>query len=191
MAFTILYDACVLYPAPLRDLLVELACTGLFNARWTNDIHEEWIRNVLEQRPDLTIERLTITRQNMDKAVLGALVTGYEPLIPALQLPDADDRHVLAAAIRAGAQVIVTFNLKDFPSATLEPFGVEVLHPDAFIMDAINLDATRVVNAVRTCQRRLRNPPRSMREHLDTLENQGLIRTVTHLKRYLLDAEQS
>ena len=75
MGFTVVYDACVLYPATLRDLLIELACTQLFNARWTDRIHDEWIRNLLLKRPDLKAEQLAITRRNMDRAVLGALVT--------------------------------------------------------------------------------------------------------------------
>jgi predicted nucleic acid-binding protein len=113
--FTALYDSCVLYPAPLRDLLMWLALSDLFRARWSNDIHEEWIRNLLEDRPDLTRERLERTRDKMNSNIRDCLVTGYEPLIDGLTLPDPNDRHVLAAAIRASADVIVTFNLKDFP----------------------------------------------------------------------------
>ena len=125
MAFTALYDACVLYPAPLRDLLMHLALTDLFRAKWTDAIHEEWMRAVLETRPDLTREKLERTRNLMNAHVRDCLVTGYEGLIPGLPLPDPDDRHVLAAAIRGRADVIVTFNLKDFPATTLAPLGIE------------------------------------------------------------------
>jgi predicted nucleic acid-binding protein len=113
--FTALYDAYVLYPAPLRDFLVRLAATGLFRARWTNRIHAEWIGNLLAQRSDLTRERLERTRDLMNEHILDCLVTNYEDLIEAIQLPDEDDRHVVAAAIRGRADVIVTFNRKDFP----------------------------------------------------------------------------
>ena len=113
--FTALYDSCVLYPAPLRDLLMWLGLSDLCRPRWSNDIHEEWIRSVLANRPDITRERLERTRDLMNSNVRDCLVTGYEPLIDGLTLPDADDRHVLAAAIRADADVIVTFNLTDFP----------------------------------------------------------------------------
>lgn len=106
--FTALYDACVLYPAPLRDLLIRLAMTGLFRAKWTDDIHDEWIRNLLVDRPEIKPEYLKKTRDLMNKHVLDSLVTGYHELIPVLKLPDPDDRHVLAAAIRAKASVIVT-----------------------------------------------------------------------------------
>ncbi len=94
--YTALYDACVLYPAPLRDLLLQLALTGLFRARWSATIHDEWTRNVLLDRPDLTAAQLQHTRALMDAAVPDALVVGYEKLIPSLTLPDPDDRHVLA-----------------------------------------------------------------------------------------------
>ena len=106
--FTALYDACVLYPAPLRDLLMRLALTDLFRARWTDAIHEEWIRNVLANRSDLKREQLERTRDLMNAHVRDCLVTGHENLIEGLNLPGPDDRHVLAAAIRAGAGVIVT-----------------------------------------------------------------------------------
>ena len=121
----------------------------------------------------------------MNRAVRDSLVTGFEALIPTLTLPDPDDAHVLAAAIRCNAQVIVTTNLKDFPRAILEPFGVEAMHPDDFLIDTISLDPLKVANTIRTCQQRLRNPPRPMTERL---ERQGLIRSVAHLRPYLLES---
>lgn len=105
--FTVVYDANVLYPAPLRSILMYLATTGLFRAKWTLDIHEEWIRNLLSNREDLSREQLLKQRDLMIQAIPDSLVTGYEPFIQELDLPDADDRHVLAAAIHAGAQVII------------------------------------------------------------------------------------
>ena len=100
--FTVIYDACILYPAPLRDLLMQLALTGLFQARWTDRIHDEWTRNVLKNRPDLTVAQLNRTRAMMNAAVED-VVLEYEYIIPSLELPDTDDRHVLAAAIAAKA----------------------------------------------------------------------------------------
>ena len=122
--FTVIYDACVLYPAPLRDFLMRLALTDLYRARWTDMIHDEWTRNVLKQRPDLKAEDLERTRSLMNAHVRDSLVTGFEHLIPAVELPDADDRHVVAAAIHGGASLIVTFNLKDFPSERLKPYNL-------------------------------------------------------------------
>jgi predicted nucleic acid-binding protein len=130
VAFTALYDADVLHPPGLRDLLVRLGQTGLFRARWSEQILDKMVASILRRRPDLDPQRLARTRQLMCEAVADCLVTGYEPLINGLTLPDPDDRHVLAAAIRCSAQVIVTANLDDFPAAALEPFNIEAQGPD-------------------------------------------------------------
>lgn len=175
--FTALYDACVLYPAPLRDLLMRLAMTDLFRARWTEAIHDEWIRNVLASRPDLTPGQLERTRALMNAHVRDCLVTGYEPLIEGLTLPDPDDRHVLAAAIRTRASVIVTFNLSDFPAEILHPLGIEAQHPDEFITHLIDLDPGAVCAAAKRQRASLKNPPRSVDEFLETLAQQRLPET--------------
>lgn len=180
--FTALYDSCVLYPAPLRDLLMWLALSDLFRARWSNDIHEEWIRNLLEDRPDLTRERLERTRDKMNSHIRGCLVTGYEPLIAGLTLPDPDDRHVLAAAIRASADVIVTFNLKDFPPVHLAPLGIEAQHPDEFIVHLIDLSPGVVLSFVTRGWKNLKNPSKTAEEYLDTLLRQSLPETVAALR---------
>jgi hypothetical protein len=125
----VVYDACVLYPAPLRDLLMRLALTDLYRARWTNLIHDEWIRSVLRQRPDLTPDDLERTRSLMNAHVRDCLITGFEHLIPTIRLPDPDDRHVVAAAIHGGASLIVTFNVRDFPPGELAPYGLATQHP--------------------------------------------------------------
>lgn len=119
--FTAVYDACVLYPAPLRDFLMWLGLSGRFRARWSQTIHEEWKRNLLINRPDLTRAQVDRTSDLMDRAIPDGLVEGYESLAAGLTLPDPDDRHVLAAAIRCGASVIVTFNQRDFPNELLAP----------------------------------------------------------------------
>ena len=129
MAFTVLYDACVLYPAPVRDVLMHLALADIYHARWTNAIHDEWIRSVLKNRSDLTRAQLERTRDLMNAHARDALIHGFEDLIPSLSLPDPDDRHVLAAAIRGRADVIVTYNMKDFPAEATAPYGIEMLAP--------------------------------------------------------------
>jgi hypothetical protein len=179
---TALYDACALYSAPLRDLLMWLALTGLVRARWTETIHEEWITNVLENRSDLRREQLERTRNLMNRAIPDCLVVGYEDLIPILILPDPDDRHVLAAAIRGGAEAIVTFNVTDFPPAILQPLGIEVRHPDEFVCHLFSLEPEMVIEAVRRQRANLHNPARTAAELLDTLEAQGLVQTVAHLR---------
>ena len=161
---------------------MQLALTDLFRVKWTNRIHDEWIRNLLKNRPDLKKEQLEKTRRLMNAATRDCLVEGYDALIESIKLPDEDDRHVLAAAIHAHAGVIVTFNLKDFPPKALRPHKIEALHPDDFILRLIEMDSTSVCEAARTHRARLRNPSKSAEEYLSTLSDQGLVKTVEHLR---------
>jgi predicted nucleic acid-binding protein len=190
MASIVVYDANVLFPAPLRDLLIRVAMSGAVRARWTDDILDECFRNILAVRPDLSAEKLERTRALMNRAIRDVRVTGYAPLIEGLDLPDPDDRHVLAATLTAGADAIVTFNLDDFPSHILQPLGVEALHPDAFFSELIEHDAEAVCTAVTRQARALQNPPQTRAELLDTLEAQRLSRAVAAL-RELLDTPSS
>ncbi|MGL5942500.1 MAG: PIN domain-containing protein [Waterburya sp.] len=182
--FTVIYDACVLYPAPLRDFLMWLAVTDLFKARWTDEIHDEWIRNVLKNRPDLSLKQLTKTKDFMNANVRDCLVTGYQGLGAGLSLPDPKDSHVLAAAIRCNADVILTFNLKDFPDNCLAPYGIEAQHPDEFIRHLIDLNCETVCQAAALHRNSLKNPSKTQNEYLTTLLNQGLSRTYTELLKY-------
>lgn len=186
---TAVLDSCVLYPAPLRDFLMHLTLVDLFRARWTEEIHEEWIRNVLESRPDLIREQLTRTKDLMNAHVRDSVVTGYENSISSLNLPDAGDRHVLAAAIHAKAEFIVTFNLRDFPATALTSFGVEAIHPDAFLELLLEQDSARVLLAAERQRHSLKNPPKSPDEFLETLQIQGLNEAVKAL-RILFEEEQ-
>ena len=185
-SFTAFYDANVLYPAPLRDFLMHLALTGVYRARWSALVHDEWKRNLLVNRPELTREQVDRTSALMDKAVPDGLVTDYEPLIVGLSLPDPDDRHVLAAAIKCNASVIVTFNPKDFPKDILEPFNIEPLHPDKFIADIWDLDQAAILEAAQRQRASLKNPPHSAREFLDRLLLQKLPETVKLLSSFEL-----
>lgn len=115
MPFVVVYDANVLYPSSVRDLLLRVARAGLVQAKWTDEILDEVFRNIKANRPDLDPARLDRTRKLMNDAIADVLVSDYEPLIEILDLPDPGDRHVLAAAIKSSAQVIVTENLKHFP----------------------------------------------------------------------------
>lgn len=144
MGFVVVYDACVLYPSTTRDLLIRLAQAGLVQAKWTDRILDETFRALLRTRPDITQAQVGRTREHMVAAVRDCLVVGYEALIETLELPDPDDRHVLAAAIRARAQVIVTDNTKDFPGDVLAPWDVEARTADQFVVDQIHLDQSIV-----------------------------------------------
>jgi hypothetical protein len=156
----------------------------LFRAKWTDQIHEEWISNLLEERNDLRREALERTRNLMNQAVPDCLVTGYEELIEALTLPDEGDRHVLAAAIKSGCDAIITFNLKHFPPNMLKQYDLESIHPDDFISSQFELRPAVILISVKRCRQRLLNPPKAAREYLDTLEAQGLPHTVDILNEY-------
>src|SRR3954447_321684 len=184
MARIVVYDACVLYPAPLRDLLMQLAIADLFQARWTDEIHDEWTRNVLSNRPDVRPEGVARCRELMDRHVPDCLVVGYEALIPTLALPDPDDRHVLAAAIHAQADVIVTFNLGDFPASVLGGFGVEAIPPDEFITRHWDEHRVGVLAAAKLHRGSLKRPPKTVAEYLATLEQCRLTMTVARLRSH-------
>ncbi len=118
-----LIDANVFYDAVVRDLLMQLALSGLIRPRWTQRINDEWTRNLLANRPDINPAQLDFTTTMMVRAVPDGLVGEFESLIGLLHLPDPNDRHVLAAAIKAEADVIITLNLKDFPQSALRPYA--------------------------------------------------------------------
>lgn len=184
--FTAFYDANVLYGSALRNFLMHLALTGLFRARWSAGVHEEWMQALLRNRPDLTREKLERTRMLMDNAAEGALVSGYEDLIEGLHLPDPKDRHVLAAAIRGRADVIVTANVRDFPEEALAPFGVEAQHPDEFIVHLLDLSPGLVLAAAQRHRESLRNPAKTVMEYVEMLERESLTETATVLRGYMV-----
>ena len=169
-----LLDANVLYPTTLRDLLMWLAVSGTYDAHWTVRIQHEWTRNLLTDQPQLTAQRLERTKHLMDQALPSALVAGYEAIIDDLELPDADDRHVLAAAIHTEAQLIVTLNLRDFPPSALEPFGIRALHPDDFALSLTESDAEGVLRAVSAQRANFKQPLLTRAEYLERLERPGL-----------------
>lgn len=181
MPFAVVYDACVLYPAPLRDLLLRVAQAGLVQARWSPTILDECFASIARERPDLAPERLARTRELMERALPAAMVHSYEPLVDGLQLPDPDDRHVLAAAIRAGAQAIVTFNLKDFPAESLARYDIDAKHPDEFVLDCLDLAPALVANCLREQAQALRSPPKSVAEVLAELRAGGLVQSVARI----------
>lgn len=183
--FSVVYDACVLYPAPLRDLLMHLAVTDLFQARWTDQIHEEWINALLSKRKDLNRGKLEQVKELMDDNVRDAKVTDYEPLIKSLKLPDKNDRHVLAAAIRCHADAIVTFNLKDFPDNELKQFSIEAIHPDDFINYQLDLSPSKVCGAIKRQRELLRKPAKTAEELIGVLQRQQLPQTCLALKEYI------
>jgi hypothetical protein len=180
--FTALLDASVLYSMAITDLAMETARAGIYQAKWTVEIHQEWVRNLTTNRPDLDPELIKKRRDAMDKAIPDASILGYESLISALVLPDPNDRHVLAAAIVGSADVIVTKNLKDFPADTLAQFGIEAQHPDVFLIHQRGLNEGQFLTCVRTCRRRLKRG-RTPDEYLDGLSKSGLVALAAELSK--------
>ena len=178
------YDACVFYPGSLRDLLLHLAHLGAVHARWSDDIHEEWIYSFLRDHPEMKREQLEITRQIMNQKFRLGRVKNYEHIIETLHLPDPKDRHVLAAAIRGEASLIVTNNLNDFPQSILTLYGIEAISPDEFVCRLIQNDSSLVIQAACRHRSRLVRPPKTVEEYLVTLEKQGLDKTVAFLRKH-------
>lgn len=183
-SYTALLDANVLYPAPMRDLILQLAVTDLFRARWTADIHREWMDALMRNEPNRDRAKLERTRELIDKATRDSLITGYEAFIPSLTLPDPDDRHVLAAAIVGRCDAIVTLNQSDFPEAALAPFGMETQHPDEFLCNQLDLAPGLFCAALRTVRGRLCKPAYSSTEYLATLKRQGLVALTAELEQF-------
>lgn len=167
-------DACVLYPFHLRNVLIQAAFDGLFDARWTDDIHEEWMRNLIANAEGVSRERLEATRDKMMAVLPEANVTGYHALIPSLDLPDPDDRHVLAAAIAGQASVIVTWNMKDFPAAILQRHGIASISPDAFLMSLHASFPDALIDSAARARYNLRKSLPTVGEFIDALASQRL-----------------
>ena len=184
---TALLDANVLFSACLRDFLLRLASELLYRPLWSDRIQREWTSHLLERRKDLSRERLERTHREMRTHFPDARITGYEHLTPAILLPDPDDRHVLAAAIHGGADVIVTGNLKDFPSRCTLSYGIRAQSPDDFIMDLVDAAPSTVAKAARLQRLALQNPPRSAKEHLVAYRGAGLRRVAARLRHRITD----
>jgi predicted nucleic acid-binding protein len=188
--FTAFFDANVFFGPRLRSLILELAQTKTFRARWSEEVHREWIDAVLKKRPNVSQASLQKTRQDMDNAVLDCLVTHFHQFIPALKLPDPDDRHVLAAAIVGRANVIVTFDLGHFPAAELTPYGIHPKHPDEFLLDLESISPTLFVEAVAHDWKHYVRSPEPLDEYLRRITKSGVPKTAAHLaaRRVLIEA---
>lgn len=178
-------DSCVLYSAPVRDLLLRLAEDELFAPRWTERILLELTNALAGRRPALPAAGIERLRQAILTAFPGALVRGFEPLEANLNLPDPGDNHVLAAAIHAQADVIVTFNVRHFPAERTGPWGIKVLEPDAFVLDLVEAAPQIVCDSVRRQAQDLSRPPVGLDGLLTNLALRGLSRSVERLRPLL------
>ncbi len=174
MSETVIYDACVLYPASIRSFLMWIGHHELVHARWSKRILDECFGNILENRLDLDPEKLSRTRELMCNTVPDCLVEGFQPRIEQLDLPDDDDRHVLAAAIEADADSIVTFNLTDFPEERLQPHELRAVHPDAFVCELLETEPRAVLKCLEDEAAIRNNPPRSMIDVCQSLAERRL-----------------
>ena len=180
MAFSALLDTCVLYPAHLRDTLLRLAERELYVPRWSFHIRQELIRNIIERG----VSEVAVTRllDSMLEAFPEADVMGYESLIESMTCQEKD-RHVLAAAVRAKTPALVTFNIRDFPAASVEKFGVEVVHPDDFLLDLLDLAPRIVIDDLHAQAARNRREPQTWSALLDVLERAGVPKFVSEVRR--------
>jgi len=185
---TAVFDACVLYPNLLRDILLRLASAGLISPFWSEEILDEWTRSLLQNSPDVNQDKLARTRRKMDFHFPNSLVQNYEPLTSTLQLPDPKDRHVLAVAIHAKAEYIVTFNLKHFPQSELQHYGIESISPDEMVLRAIQRRTNRAMTTINDHRLSLTRPTLSASEYIAMLEKQGLPKTVAFLREHENDA---
>lgn len=154
--YTAVLDACVLVPVALADTLLRVAEKGLYRPLWSERILGEAQAAVEEIHPGIDAAKRFAS---MSEAFDDALVTGWEELEPGVHLPDEDDRHVVAAAVRGGAQGIITANVKDFPAAALEPLGLEAVHPDDFLLDQLDLSPPTLLQVIREQAAHTRKPP--------------------------------
>jgi predicted nucleic acid-binding protein len=180
---TVVLDANVLYPAPLRDYMLNLAQLNLYKPKWTDEIQKEWIKSLLAKRKDISRKSLESTKNAMNSAFPDANIVRYKSGITSLKLPDKKDRHVLAAAIKSDAFAIITFNTKDFPPSYLKSFNVRVYHPDNFIALLIHSNKTESFQALKNQVMRLRNPPLSMEQVLGALKKCSIPKSVGLLRK--------
>lgn len=181
--FTCVLDTNVIYPIDIRDLLFWFASYDLFTPKWSKHIFDEW-ENVMTRKkiPSIEIEKRISKAQ---RAFPDALVKNYESLVDSLTLPDQKDRHVLAAAIKTNANVIVTNNIKDFPKEYLSSFGLTAKTADDFLTDTIDLNNELAIEAFRAMVLNRTNPNLDEFDVLDRLRNNGLQESANYLHALL------
>lgn len=183
--YTAFLDANVLYSAAVRDICIEVALANLYRAKWSAEVHREWVEAVSSNRPDLERSNLERTRDLMDRAIPDAMITGYEHLIERIPLDeDPDDRHIVAAAIVGRCDLIVTNDLSHFPNHVLKRFDLETQRPDDFLAHHLDLEPDPFCSAVRTARIGKVKPPFTVEEYLANLSEHGLVVTVSGLRQY-------
>ncbi len=167
----VVIDACVLYDAAVRDLLLRIGMAGLIEPIWSPRILDECFAALGRNRPDLTPEQLQLLRAAMSRAFPRA---EFRADAVSIVLPDLKDLHVVGTAVAASAPLICTYNLQDFPADSLRPFGLHAQHPDALALDLLGAHTDAVLAVLVEHARALRRPPTTMDRLLATLEARGL-----------------
>ncbi|MCC6888922.1 MAG: PIN domain-containing protein [Hyphomicrobiales bacterium] len=181
------FDACILYPFHLRNVVVQAAVDRLVEARWTDAIHDEWIRNLAAGAPAIPAERLQTTRRLMNEVLPTAMVSGYENHMPAVNLPDPNDRHVVAAGIAASASVILTWNLRHFPAKELKKFGLRKETPDAFLSDLYDRVPDLMIGSLANARQNLTKTGTSATDFIDILRHQQLVGLARCAQKHVTD----
>ena len=181
--FTCVLDTNVIYPVEIRDLLFWFAYYDLFTPKWSKHIFDEWIE--VMKRKGISDEVIQRRISRPKEAFPDAMVKNYESLIDTIQLPDEKDRHVMAAAIKINANLIVTNNIKDFPKDYLSNYGLSVKTPDDFAADLIDLNPEQAVAAFRELVINKINPDLDEYQVLEKFKNNGLVNTANYLHALL------
>jgi predicted nucleic acid-binding protein len=180
--FSAVLDACVLFPQSLRDALIRLAEAELYTPLWSERVLEEMRSSLVEDRgihPEKADRTVSLLREAFEEAEVDAIkIASLEPAMT----NDEKDRHVLATAVAAGSELVVTFNVSDFPSTACEPVGVAAVHPAAFLSDLVDLDADTVYRVIAELVAGLRAT--NFDEFLEMLENAGVPSFVTELRAH-------
>jgi len=184
--YTALLDANVLYSVAISDAMMEVAATGIYAAKWSKAIDDEWVRTLAKNRnrPESDFHP---RRDLMHDACPDWEVPeeGWKLIEPCLSLPDLNDRHVLAAAVAGHADSIVTINIKHFPSSILDPLGITALHPDEFLLQQLQLEPLVVLPAFKAMRARLKKPAFTPEKFVDAMERNGLVQTAAFLGQAL------
>lgn len=181
------FDACILYPFHLRNIVVQAAVDRLVDARWTDAVHDEWIRSLTADVPAIPMERLRATRRLMNEALPTAMVSGYEKHITTVTLPDPDDRHVVAAAIAANASFILTWNLRHFPENELKKFDLRRINPDTFLSGLFDKVPDLVIGSLANARRNLSKTRVSASDFIAILNGQKLVQLAKQVEKHIAD----
>jgi predicted nucleic acid-binding protein len=181
--FAVVLDACTMFPMLVRDVLLTLAAHEFFSPKWSPRIREEWTRNLIARMTDRHGEDIA---KSAVARIAAAVENAFPDAMVATELPessvpdpvDAKDRHVVVTAMVAKADAIVTFNIADFAAHHLsQNLQIEVIHPDDFVMDLVDLNEKRAVAAFRELRARKKNPPVGVAELIRRLRDGGLVQT--------------